>query len=79
MAITKRVETGEIRVSPDGSMDVRTDMILEEDGVEIHRSYHRKIIEADEELAADEDQLVKDIALVVRTRCAQADSKEDAA
>lgn len=67
MAITKRVETGEIRVRPDGSMNIRTDIILEEDGVEIHRSYHRKTIAADEELAADEDQFVKDLAPVVRT------------
>jgi len=66
MVITKRVEIGEIRVRPDGSMNVRTDTIIEEDGVEISRSYHRKVIQADEDIAA-EDSFVQEIGAPLRT------------
>ena len=45
MAITKRTEEDKIEVvGPFKNIQVRTATVIEEDGVEISRSYHRHII-----------------------------------
>jgi hypothetical protein len=47
MAITERKEFGNITVPPDGQIQVREDTVLERDGVEFHREYHRHVVEPD--------------------------------
>ena len=69
MALTEKTEIGSIEVLPMGQVQVRTDTIIEKDGVEISRSYHRHVVEPDVSAGylANEDQRVKDIATVAHT------------
>ena len=66
MALTERTEIGKIEVLPMGQIQVRTDTIVERDGVEISRSYHRHVCEPDHD-CHNEDQRVKDVANAVHT------------
>ena len=45
MALTERKEIGSMDVLPMGQIQVRTDTVIEKDGVEISRTYHRHVIE----------------------------------
>tara|TARA_R100000808_G_scaffold8554_1_gene24170 strand:- start:130 stop:381 length:252 start_codon:yes stop_codon:yes gene_type:complete len=66
MALTERKEIGSIEVLPLGQIQVRTDTVIEKDGVEISRTYHRHVVEPDKDIT-NEDQRVKDIATTVHT------------
>tara|TARA_R110001599_G_C11796194_1_gene614336 strand:- start:113 stop:358 length:246 start_codon:yes stop_codon:yes gene_type:complete len=66
MAITKTTEIGSIEVLPLGQIQVRTDTIIKEDGVELSKSYHRHVVEPDADIT-NEDQRVKDISATVHT------------
>ena len=69
MALTEKTEIGKIEVLPMGQVQVRTDTIIEKDGVEISRAYHRHVLTPDVS-AGDlekQDQRVKDIAAVAHT------------
>ena len=67
MALTKRVEIGSIEVLPRGQIQVRSDTVIEEDGKELSRKYHRHVVEPDHD-TSNEDQRVKDVATVVHTQ-----------
>jgi hypothetical protein len=47
MALTERTEEDKIEILVDGTIQVRTATIIERDGVEISRSYHRHVIQPD--------------------------------
>ena len=66
MALTERTEIGSMEVLPRGQIQVRTDTVIEKDGVELSRSYHRHVCEPDSTYE-NEDQRVKDVANVVHT------------
>ena len=66
MALTEKTEIGSIEVLPMGQIQVRKDTIIEKDGVEISRTYHRHVVEPDSNIT-NEDQRVKDIATTVHT------------
>ena len=66
MALTEKTEIGSIEVLPMGQIQVRKDTIIEKDGVEISRAYHRHVVEPDGDIT-NEDQRVKDIATVAHT------------
>ncbi len=66
MALTERIEIGSIEVLPMGQIQVRTDTIIERDGKEISRTYHRHVVEPDSD-TSNEDQRVKDVANTVHT------------
>ena len=66
MALTERTEIGSMDVLPMGQIQVRTDTIIERDGVELSKSYHRHVVEPDSD-TSNEDQRVKDIANTVHT------------
>jgi|TARA_R100000656_G_C3912627_1_gene121170 hypothetical protein len=61
MALTKTVEIGRIEVVGDYKhIQVRTDTIVKEDGVELSRKFHRHVIESnisDENLAKEDAQV----------------------
>ena len=61
MALTEREEFGSITVLADGQLEVRKDTVIERDGVEISRTYHRHVVEPGDDLDA-EDPRVKDVA-----------------
>ena len=66
MALTERTEIGQMTVLPMGQIQVRTDTIIERDGNEISRAYHRHVVEPDAD-TSNEDQRVKDVANTVHT------------
>jgi|TARA_R100001244_G_scaffold2854_1_gene4197 hypothetical protein len=61
MALTEREEIGTITVLADGQLEVRKDTVIERDGVEISRTYHRHVVEPGADLDA-EDPRVKAVA-----------------
>ena len=44
MTLTKRTEIGARAVLADGQIQVRVDTVIEEDGKELSRTYHRKVL-----------------------------------
>ncbi len=66
MALAERIEIGKIEILPMGQIQVRTDTVIEKNGVEISRSYHRHVCNPDHD-CTNEDQRVKDVANVVHT------------
>ena len=67
MAITKRTEEDKIEVVGVHKMiQVRTATIIEEDGVEISRSFHRHVVAPDSDIS-NESTEVKAISNVVHT------------
>jgi hypothetical protein len=66
MALTERTEIGSMDVLPMGQIQVRTDTVIERDGVEISRTYHRHVVVPDAD-TSNEDQRVKDVANTVHT------------
>ena len=66
MALTERKEIGSIEVLPMGQIQVRADTVIERDGKEISRTYHRHVVEPDSD-TSNEDQRVKDVANTVHT------------
>ena len=66
MALTERTEEDKIEILADGTMQIRTATVIERDGVEISRTYHRHVIQPDEDTASQSPK-VKDIAAAVWT------------
>jgi len=56
MAITKRIEEDKIEVvGPYKSIQVRTATIIEEDGVELSRSFHRHVLQCVESIKNEDN------------------------
>ena len=66
MALTKEFET-QTTVLPDGRLEVRTATLIMEDGIELSKSYHRKVIEVGDDVSG-EDVIVQDIASNLHTQ-----------
>jgi len=71
MAITKETEIGKMEVVTQYKhIQVRTDTVIKEDGVELSRTYHRHVVTPDisDENLAKEDAEVQAIANVAWTQ-----------
>ena len=66
MALTERTEIGRQEVLVDGQIQVRTDTIIERDGVEISRSFHRHVVVPGADVSS-EDASVQTVANAVHT------------
>ena len=66
MALTERTEIGSREVLVDGQIQVRADLIVYRDGVEIGRTYHRHVVVPGQDLTS-EDESVRIVALAVHT------------
>lgn len=66
MAIIKRIEVGQRNILPDGQIQVRLDTIIEEDDVELTRTYHRHVVLPGSNLA-NEHPLVQRVAQAEHT------------
>ena len=66
MAITERTEIGSREVLSDGQIQVRTDLIIEKDGVEISRTYHRHVLAPGDSIT-NEEPSVQRIAMAEHT------------
>ena len=75
MALTERKEIGSMTILPMGHIQVRTDTVIEKDGVKISRTYHRHVCNPDRD-CTNEDQRVKDVANAVHTPAVKTAWKE---
>ena len=66
MALTERTEIGSREVLLDGQIQVRTDTVIERDGVEISRTYHRHVVAPGDDVSR-EDPSVQRIAKTEHT------------
>jgi len=66
MALTERTEIGSREVLADGQIQVRTDTVIERDGVEISRSYHRQVVVPGQDVSG-QDASVQTVAKAVHT------------
>jgi hypothetical protein len=66
MALTERQEISQRTVLADGQIQVRTDTVIERDGVEISRSYHRHVVVPGADISG-EDASVQTVATAVHT------------
>jgi len=53
MALTERTEVGSREILFDGQIQVRTDTIIERDGVEISRTFHRHVVSPGDDLTSE--------------------------
>ena len=66
--ITERQAVGKIEVLEDGQLQLREDTVIERDGVEIARTYHRLVLAPGEfTRAAEKAQRVQDVAALIWT------------
>lgn len=62
MALTERIEIGRREVLADGQIQVRTDTIIEKDGVEISRAFHRHVVAPGDDLTKEElDESINEV------------------
>ena len=66
MALTERTEISRREVLADGQIQVRTDTVIERDGVEVSRSFHRHVIVPGDDVSG-EDASVQTVANAVHT------------
>ena len=66
MALTERIEIGSREVTAIGLIRVRTDTVIERDGVEISRTYHRHVVAPGDDVSG-EDESVQIVANAVHT------------
>ena len=66
MALTERTEIGSREVLADGQIQVRTDTVIERDGVEVSRSFHRHVVVPGQDVSG-EDASVQTVANAVHT------------
>ena len=66
MALTEKTIIGSREVLPDGQIQVRTDTVIEKDGVEISRTYHRHVVAPGDDVNG-EDASVQTVANAVHT------------
>ncbi len=59
MPLTERKEISQRTVLVDGQIQVRTDTVIERDGVEIGRTYHRHVVSPGDFLATEDPSLVR--------------------
>jgi len=59
MPLTERTEIGQRTFLPDGQLQIRTDTVIERDGVEISRTYHRDVIEPGDAVSGRDTLIVR--------------------
>ena len=66
MALTKTTVTGQIEVGELGTIGLRTDTVVLDDGVELSRTFHRKVLAPGDDVTG-EDAKVQAVANAVWT------------
>ena len=66
MALEKNIVVGQLEVGEIGSISVRTDTVIDDDGTEISRSFHRKVLHPGDDVSG-EDAKVQAVANAVWT------------
>lgn len=66
MALIKRIEIGRRYINVEGHIHVRTDTVVEEDGIELSRTYHSHVVVPGQDYSG-EDVSVRRLAAVEHT------------
>ena len=66
MALEKKEITGSMEVGELGAISVRTDTVITDDGTEVSRSFHRKVVSPGDDVSG-EDSRVQAVANAVWT------------
>ena len=66
MALEKNIVVGQIEVGENGSIGLRTDTVVTDDGTEISRNFHRKVLAPGDDVSG-EDAKVQAVAGAVWT------------
>jgi len=66
MGLEKKTITGQIEIGENGSIGLRTDTVVTDDGKEISRSFHRKVLAPGDDVSG-EDAKVQSVAGAVWT------------
>ena len=66
MALEKQTVTGQLEVGENGTIGLRTDTVVTDDGVELSRTYHRKVLAPGDDVSG-EDAKVQAVAGAVWT------------
>ena len=66
MALEKKTVVGQIEVGENGTIGLRTDTVVTDDGVEMSRSFHRKVLAPGDDVSG-EDAKVQAVAGAVWT------------
>lgn len=66
MALEKNIVVGQLEVGENGSIGLRTDTVVTDDGTEISRNFHRKVLAPGEDVSG-EDAKVQSVAGAVWT------------
>lgn len=66
MALIKQQITGQIEVGATGTLGIRSDTIVLDDGVEISRNFHRKVLSPGDDVTG-EDAKIQAVAAAVWT------------
>ena len=64
--LEKQTVTGQIEVGENGSLGIRSDTIILDNGVEISRNFHRKVLAPNDDVSG-EDAKVQAVAAAVWT------------
>ena len=66
MALTEKINIDKIEVVQDWSIQVRQATVIEKDGIQVARSFHRWVLNPDSDIS-DQEQKVQDICNVAWT------------
>lgn len=66
MALTEKTEQ-QLEILPNGMIQVRDARIIMDDGIEISKTYHRKVIDVEDDIT-NESQRIKDISANIWTQ-----------
>ena len=56
MALEKQTITGQLEVGENGSIGLRTDTVVTDDGNEISRSFHRKVLAPGDDVSGEDSK-----------------------
>ena len=54
MALEKQIVVGQIEVGENGTIGLRTDTVVTDDGVELSRTYHRKVLAPGDDVSGED-------------------------
>lgn len=66
--ITKRQEYAKIEILVDGQIQLRLDTVIEEDGIEISRTYHRSVLAPGDDISKVTDARIAVITPILWTQ-----------
>lgn len=65
--LTKQTLIGSITIQSDGRMAIRDDTVIFDDGVEVARTYHRRVLDPGTDVSAETDMRLPVVAAAVWT------------